>query len=246
MFEILPPPDTARKIAKLSFNHALQTLSVLTLWLGVACLPLTCGCSPPLGPEAVQPAAAEPSDDQPLKISAELEALAGRLQAITAEVASSAERRAHGVHLAANYQSEEDLPQRVRAVCMNVSRLLNEPGRATEQLAEREAEPLSAAVMAQWQQAGALFGWSTMTQLQSLSLRHTTLKHEHLQVLGGLKQLKSLNLDGTRVTDASVNALLGFRNLKSLHLPGHATDASIRELQEALPAAMISANRGPL
>jgi hypothetical protein len=39
--------------------------------------------------------------------------------------------------------------------------------------------------------------------------------------------------------------LAGFKQLQSLHLPGHATDATILELHEALPAATITANRPP-
>ena len=67
-----------------------------------------------------------------------------------------------------------------------------------------------------------------------------------LKHLAGLSRLQALNLSRTEVTDASVNELLRFQNLKSLHLPGHTTDAVIGELQEALPAATISANRLPL
>lgn len=57
-----------------------------------------------------------------------------------------------------------------------------------------------------------------MTQLQALSLRHTTLKHEHLQVLGRLKQLESLDLFWTDTTDAGLKELAGLTQLRSLNL----------------------------
>jgi hypothetical protein len=228
-------------------SPAFRTLSALTLSLGVASLPLTCGCSRPLGPESSQPASREPSDDQPLKVSAELEALAERLQAITAEVALSAERRVHGVHRAASYQADRQFPQRVRAVVMNVNvswcndGCIDGPAETPVKnedlsLLKPFAESLETLDVQHTEITDAgLETIAHLTRLESLNLAGTAIDGRGLAHLGRLDKLRHLDLRDTAIQPEHLRTLSVLKSLRTIELPAAAITDEVLAVLGRLP-----------
>jgi Leucine-rich repeat (LRR) protein len=190
----------------LSNTHTFRTISAATLWLGTACLPPTCGCSRPLEPESSQRASRESSDRQTRKVSAEVEALSDRLQAITEEVAASAERRVYGVHLAANYQTEQAFPQRVRAVCMNVNVYWCDDG------------CIDGPAQTPVKNEDLLLLKPFADSLTTLDVQHTEITDVGLETIGDLLRLESLNLAGTAIDGRGLAHLASLDKLQHLDL----------------------------
>ncbi|MCA9063787.1 MAG: hypothetical protein KDA96_12030 [Planctomycetaceae bacterium] len=110
---------------------------------------------------------------------------------------------------------------------------------------------------------------NNLRHLKRLSLRQTFLNEDALDRIGAKTQLESLNLWSNRITDAGIDFLTKVSSLRELNLsrtdvtndgmlrlkplsrlnaldlPGRATDATIDQLQRALPRTRITADRPP-
>ena len=208
-------------------HHAFRSIGALTFWLGLACLLHSCGCIRPAGPGTPQSNASEQSAGAPIStaleavadrlqqiaddvadtaLSPEVEALADRLQQITDEVAASPERRAHGVNVAAHYQTDREIPRGVLGVVMNVNVYWCNDG-CIDGPGSTPAHDDDLMLLLPF--AGTL---------QQLDVQHTEITDGGLSRIAQLTELKSLNLAGTRITSDGLARLTTLHKLQNLNL----------------------------
>ena len=78
----------------------------------------------------------------------------------------------------------------------------------------------------------------TMTSLQSLSLRSSTVDNSDLQILTALRNLQVLDLGSTGVDEKCIDSLMKFPKLKTLSVSGF-TPAAIKRLKLAFPRLVV-------
>ena len=247
----LPPGEAAESVTPTASNQdRAYRLGLMTLRLvaAFACLSSTVGCSNGATKEiGHKDESADSSESESLATDADVQALAGRLERITQEVAQSPEGRVYGVNTAANFEADQVSPLGIRKVVMHVNVYECDDG-CVNGPADTPAEDEDLLLLLPFRSSieeldlqrthitdAGLESVADLINLESLDLAGTGIHGSGLAHLSTLTKLKHLNLSRTNVEPEYLQALGALPSLHSVLIPNQAITDEVLAVLGRLP-----------